>query len=80
MPLLQTLSKSSLPVVGASSLQLVSQDVTDLQSKSGTQLGFYKNELTQTFISGILLVSLLQTYPCQPLQMSLPLTESFQIS
>ncbi|KAM7367084.1 hypothetical protein PAMP_015009 [Pampus punctatissimus] len=83
MPLLQTFSKSIIPDISASSLQLVSRGVTDLQSKSGTQMGFNQNTLTQTLNSAIVSVSLSQTHPykpCHPLQMSLPLTESLQIS
>ncbi|KAM7378196.1 hypothetical protein PAMA_013205 [Pampus argenteus] len=84
MPLLQMFSKSIIPDIGASSLQLVSRGVTDLQSKSGTQLGINQNTLTETLSSAIVSsVSLSQTDPCKPchpLQMSLPLTESLQIS
>ncbi|XP_042258881.1 uncharacterized protein LOC121890548 isoform X2 [Thunnus maccoyii] len=80
MPLLQTFSTSFLPDIDISSLQFAGQGVTDLQSKSGAQLGFFQDKLTQTLSSAISLVSLLQTYPCWPLQMSLPLTESHQIS
>ena len=63
MPLLQVFSKPLLPDIGASSLQLVSQSLTDFQSKSGVKLDFYENEPTLTLHSAFFIGFLITNIP-----------------